>query len=204
MIFDLGGISLKKIITIFSILIIGITISDYMNLPSSFMRLKISNMNWDFYMGSLNVITVVVLYVITYKVLDQREIKKEKNKKEISALLIKNCYDQCNSYIKMLNKEMVEKSIVPKIDFNSTRPGIIINLQNAPFENENIIMDLVKDGQITKRQIESYLNVKQKFSEYVLMRIVFFDAPHFYEPLKEELSHLIDIEIKKMNQLIQE
>lgn len=204
MIFNLGVISLKKIITVSIILIILITILDYMNLPSSFLGLKISNMNWDFYMGSLNVITVVVLYVITYKVLDKREIKKEKNKNEISAILIKSCYEQCNFYIEILNKEIVENSIVPKIDFDSTNNTLIINLQNAPFENENIIMDLVIDGQITKEQIASYLNVKQKFSQYVTMRITFFGAPDIYEPLKEELSHLINIEIKKINHLIQE
>ena len=204
MIFDFGGISLKKTITISSILIIGITILDYMNLPSSFLGLKTSNMNWDFYMGSLNVIAVVVLYVITCNVLDQREIKKEKNKNEISAILMKNCYEECNYYIKMLNKEMVEKHIIPKIDFNSTNPTIMINIQNDPFKNEGIIMDLVKDGQITKQQITSYLNIKQKFSQYVTMRITFFDAPYIYEPLKEELSHLISIEIKKINYLIQE
>ena len=203
MIFDFGGISLKKTITISTILIIGLTILDYMNLPSSFLGLKISNMNWDFYMGSWNVIAVVVLYVITYKALDQREIKKEKNKNEISAILIKNCYEQCNFYIKMLSEEMVEKYIVPKIDFNSTNTTLITNAQNAPFENEAIIMDLVKDGQITKQQITSYLNIKQKFGQYVTMRITFFDSPYIYEPLKEELSHLISIEIKKINYLIQ-
>ena len=46
----------------------------------------------------------------------------------------------------------------------------------APFENENIIMDLVKDGQITKKQIEEYFNIKSMFSKYITMRITFFDS----------------------------
>lgn len=46
---------MKKIIILASILLIGITAIDYFNLPSTFLGLKISNMNWDFYMGILNV-----------------------------------------------------------------------------------------------------------------------------------------------------
>ena len=195
---------MKKTLTVSITVIILITILDYMNLPSSFLGLKVSNMNWDFYMGSLNVIAVVVLYVITYKVLDQREIKKEKNKSEIAATLLKDCYEQCNFYLKMLNEETVDRHIIPKIDFNSTAPSIINKLVNIPFDNENIIMDLAKDGQITKQQITSYFDVKQKFNNYVTMRITFFDAPDIYIPLKEELSEFINIEIKKINHLVQE
>ena len=128
------------------------------------------------------------MYVITYKLLDKRAVKKEKNKKDISILLIKDCYEECYSYIKMLNEVNVEKYIVPKIDFDSTNPKLIVNLQNAPFDNEDIIMDLVKDGQITRQQIEGYFNVKRKFRQYVNMRIITFDAPHIYMPLKERLD----------------
>lgn len=189
---------MKRTITLSITGIVLITLLDYMNLPSSFLGLKIYNMNWDFYMGILNVIVVVVLYVITYKVLDQREIKKEKNKNEVAVTLIQDCYKQCNFYLEMLNDEMVTKYIIPKIDFNSANPILISNIQNNPFGNENIIMDLAIDGQLTKQQIKSYFNVKEKFSTYVTMRITFFDAPHIYTPLKKELSNLITVETKKL------
>lgn len=192
---------MKKIITVSIMLILGITVLDYTNLPSSLMGLKMSNMNWDFYIGILNIVAVLVMYVITYKTLDQRAIKREKNKCEISVMLIKGCYKECQSYINFLNKETVEKYIVPKIDFNSTEHKITNNLQNAPFENENIIMDLVKDGQVSKNQIAGYFNVKQKFRQYVNIRITMYDAPHIYEPLQAELSHLIDVEVKKFSDL---
>lgn len=161
-------------------------------------------MNWDFYIGILNIIAVLVMYVITYKTLDKRAIKREKNKYEISIMLIKDCYKECHSYINFLNQETVEKYIVPKIDFDSAEHKIISNLQNAPFENESIIMDLVKDGQIAKSQIAGYFDVKKKFRQYVNMRITMFDGSHIYEPLRIELSHLIDSEIEKIDMLIQE
>ena len=192
---------MKKTIIISILLIVVITVLDYINMPT-LLGMNISNINWDFYMGFLNVLAIIAMYVITYKLLDKRAVKKEKNKKDISILLIKDCYEECYSYIKMLNEVNVEKYIVPKIDFDSTNPKLIVNLQNAPFDNEDIIMDLVKDGQITRQQIEGYFTVKRKFRQYVNMRIITFDAPHIYMPLKEELLKTLDIEKSKISNVI--
>ena len=189
---------MKKIIILASILLIGITAIDYFNLPSTFLGLKVSNMNWDFYIGILNVFSVVILYVITYISLDEREIKRDRNKNEIATLLIRKSYEQCSFYINnILTEDMIDNHILPKIDFNSTDSPIMMNLKKAPFENEAHLMDLVKDGQITKKKLEDYFNVKDKFSSYVFMRITFFDAPEKYSDLKIELLDLIKVEIEK-------
>lgn len=201
MVLKLEVIYLKKTIIISILLIVGITVFDYVNLPT-LLGMNISNINWDFYMSFLNVLAIIAMYIITYKLLDKRAIKKEKNKKDISILLIKDCYEECYSYIKMLNEENVEKYIRPKIDFNSTNSKQIVNLQNAPFDNESIIMDLVKDGQITHQQIEGYFNVKRKFRQYINMRIITFDAPHIYLPLKEELLKVLDNEKLKISNVV--
>ena len=185
---------MKKTITLLLFFVIGIIILDYANAPTM-VGLNMSNINWDFYMGTLNITSVFAVFIITFKLLNKKEIAREKNKKEISILLLENCYKECQNYIQFLNDEVVSKYIVPKIDFNSTDHTIIQNLQAIPFENENIIMDLVKDGQISKQQIEGYFNVKRKFGQYVNMRIIAFDGAHIYEPLKRELLVLLDDEL---------
>ncbi|WP_191375880.1 hypothetical protein [Thomasclavelia spiroformis] len=185
---------MKKTIIFFIIFIIGITILDYTNIPT-LLGLNVSNINWDFYMGMLNIISVSAIFIITFNLLNKKEILREKNKKEISILLLENCYKECQSYIQFLNNEVINQYIVPKIDFDSTDHTIIKKLQDAPFENENIIMDLVKDGQISMQQIEGYFNVKQKFGQYVNMRIITFDGPHIYEPLKRDLLGLLNKEL---------
>lgn len=155
----------------------------------------------SFHMGIFNIIVVIVLYVLTYKILDERNIEREKNKNEISVLLIKECYHECLEYVELIKQDIVEKYIVPKIDFNSTNyeKTIISNLQNSPFLNESIIMDLVKDGQINKRQIEGYFEIRKKYQQYILMRIIFFDAPHKYEQIKTDLCNTINNGIKKID-----
>ena len=179
------------------VLVFSLIIFDYINLPS-LLGLDMFNINWDFYMGISNIIVVIMLYVMTYKTLNERTIEREKNKKEISILLIKEFYQECIEYVELLNQETVEKYIVPKIDFNSTDNKIIYNLKDSPFANENIIMDLVKDGQITKQRIEKYFKIKGIFSKYVTMRITFFDKSDFYEPIKKQLAREINIEIKNL------
>lgn len=188
---------MKNNIVIYIILIISLIIFDYINLPS-LLGLNMFNINWDFCMGILNIVVVIMLYVITYKTLDKRTIEREKNKKEISILLINECYQECIKYVELLSQETVEKYIVPKIDFNSTDNKIICNLKDSPFANENIIIDLVNDGQITKQRIEKYFKIKGIFSQYITMRITFFDKSDFYEPLKNQLFREINIEIKNL------
>lgn len=190
----------KRYIIIFIILITGLIGLDYINLPAR-LGFEMQNINWDFCMGILNLIVVIALYVFTYKILDEKTMKREQNKNEISILLIKECYKECLEYEKILTKEMVDKYVVPKVDFNSTEyeGSITSNLQNSPFLNENIIMDLAKDGQLTKSQIEGYFKVKNAYRQYIAMRISLFDAPHLYEPLITKLHNAVNSELKKLD-----
>lgn len=197
---------MKKTFIISLLLIMGITILDYANVPAV-IGLNSSNINWDFYMGFLNVIVVISIFIITFKTLNKREIEineqeivREKNKYNVSLIFLKNCYEECTSYINLLNNnETVEKYIVPKVDFSSTDSKIVDNLQMAPFINENIIMDLVKDGQIEEDIVVEYLNIKRKYREYINFRITLFDSPQFYMQLKRELIALLDTEINKLS-----
>lgn len=190
----------KNIIILIALIVILLVI-DYINLPT-LLGFEMSNINWDFCMGIINAIVVIMLYLFTYKVIDERTVNRENNKIEISMLLIRICYLECLEYIKILNQETVEKYIVPKIDFDSTDNTLVCNLQNAPFQNESTILDLVKDGQITKNQIEGYFEIKAKFRQYVNMRIVFFESEQLYYSLKIDLCDTINNEVKKIDELI--
>lgn len=127
---------MKKTIAVFALLVLGVTVLDYMNIPS-LLGLYASNMNWGFYLGFLNAVVVLAVFAITYKVLTEREIKihnkellREENKLGISLLLLKGCNEKCKSYINLLSEETVNNHIVPKIDFNSESLKIVGNLKN--------------------------------------------------------------------------
>ncbi|MGM9929317.1 MAG: hypothetical protein ACI35P_15345 [Bacillus sp. (in: firmicutes)] len=185
----------KTNVIVFSIILAAVLVFlDYKNIPTV-CGFDMSYMNWDFLMGIFNGLVVIILYIITYITLDKRNVEREDNKKENVKLLFKMCYMDCIKYINMLDESTVKKYIVPKIDFNSTHNTIINNLQQAPFLNENIILDLVKDGQITKSQIEGYYEIREKYGQYVTMKIIAVDGPHIYKPLEIELNSLIEKEL---------
>ena len=179
-------ISKKVIILLFVLCIAGILI-DYTNFLTC-IGFNMSNINWDF----LNIATVIVLFVITYQLLNKKEIKREQNKHDISLLMLQNCYNECRGYLDLLDTETV-----PKVLGENGNENIIRNLQNAPFENESSFMDLVKDGQISKKQMELYLQVKAKYRQYVNVRITFHDIPAMYNPLQTELQYLLEETIQK-------
>ncbi|WP_313756286.1 hypothetical protein [Tissierella sp.] len=189
----------KDIVTVI-IIITSLVILDYLNI-FSILGFNMPNINFDFWIGVLNIIVIIILYKITYKKIDEKAIEREKNKYSISVLLLQEVYRECRTHMNLLNQETVEKYIVPKMDFNSTdfNNSIIGNLQSTPFLNENTIMDFVKDGQINKMQIEGYLKVKEKYRQYINMRIILFDRPDMYEPLKIDLDEVIEYETKQLD-----
>lgn len=99
--------------------------------------------------------------------------------------------------MEILTQEIIEEYITPKIDFNSTSNKIVSNLQESPFLNENVIMDLVKDGQISKERIYYYFKIKDKYRQYINIRIIVYDKPDAYNSLKKELNSLINGELVK-------
>lgn len=190
----------RKDIIIVIVTIAILIIFDYLNILS-LLDIKISNINIDFWLGILNIIIIIILYTITYKKIDEKVIERENNKYSIFVLLLQEVYRECRSHVELLNQEIVEKQIVHKLDFNSTdtKNSIIGNLQSTPFLSENTIMDFVKDGQITKIQLEGYFKVREKYRKYIYMRIAFYDASHIYEPLKTDLYKAIECEVKKLH-----
>ncbi len=60
-------------------------------------------------------------------------------------------------------------------------------------------MDLLKDGQISKKQIETYIIIKGKFRQYINVRITFYDKEKYYKIYERELQEMITMEIKNLN-----
>ena len=178
------------------LLSIILIILDYYNVFSA-LGFGIGNINWDFTGMVIANMIVVLLFVITYETLDRRSAEKENNKRLIAISLIKQSYEQCVWYTNPLSKEIVEKYIVPKMNFDggADENKVVMNLKNAPFENDGAILSLVYDGQISVETINGYFKIKQLFSQYITMRTTFFDAPDLYEPAITNLRNKIEQEL---------
>lgn len=191
----------RIILVVFLIASCCLMYTDYLNIPSA-LGFEINNINWNIWLTILTNTVVVILYFITYETLNRRSAEKESNKKAISEHLMQKNYEQCLWYLKALSDNVVENYIVPKMDFDGgpDENKVVINLRNAPFQNENIIMDLVNDGQVPLQLIQGYFKVKELFSRYVTIRTTFFDVPHLYNPIAEELCQVVKEETETISQ----
>lgn len=179
---------LKKVLVV----IIVLLLLDYIDLPTS-VGIDINRFNIDFSIAVLTSGIAVILFLQTYFTIDKVTKQKEENKQQIAVLLIN---DICREMEEVVNKVLIDKivndNILPKIDFNSySESSIITNLKNMPFENENNLYDLLRDGQLPKDMFLNYLQLKQHYKSYITMRIIYFDAPEIYETLKRRLEQEI-------------
>lgn len=187
--------TIPKIIIGFSILIIIFIFLDYINILSIF-NLKAENLNFDFLNILINSTMVIILYIITYFLIDKENIKKNNTQKDILDSLLIKTYKECLTYINILDYETISRYVVPKIDFNT--PGeseISKNIKNNTFSNHNDILELFKTGILPVEKFNSYIDIKNSYFTYITFVITFFDAPDKTIDLKNNLINKINEEI---------
>lgn len=127
--------------------------------------------------------------MITYHTLDKISKEKEKNKRKIAEILVIDIYTQIKFTLEsILTDDFVRNNIIPRIDFDAYgEHEIIINLKNDHFINESQLYNLIEDGQISQEDFLKYLKIKKDYCSYITIRIIAFDAPEIYKPMKEKL-----------------
>lgn len=62
---------------------------DYFNIASS-LGLQVKNININLFSAVLNAFVVIVLYIVTFIVVDKRQIKKDQNSELIAKILMQS------------------------------------------------------------------------------------------------------------------
>lgn len=131
----------------------------------------------------LNAAVVITIFVITFSVIDKRNLQKDDNARNTANILILSTYKRCKEILSVVNNgDYLEKFIVPKVDFNKSDldSQIIMNLKNGPFEAYVKILDLASAGAVDATSLSKYCRLMELYKSYVSMRITFFDI-HKYE-----------------------
>lgn len=187
--------SVKKYILSLIIVLLLTLVLDYINI-SNYLNVKIENFNFDLLSIVINSLIVIFLYLLTYKIIDKKNIVKSRNKSEVCRKLLLLTYYDCIDKINLFSKEEHLLMIVKKVDFNSTEDKLSKNLQVAPFDNKNIIIDFLKDGEIDVRCFEMYFEIEKLYKGFISTMITFFDHSEIYIPLKKALISKLKSEIK--------
>lgn len=168
--------SLKIIIPV-ALALIAYFILDYVNVPT-LIGLTPSNINVDMFGILFNSVIVLVLYVISFYYIENKQNEKYANAIDTVDALLKKTYQECLDNLNLLdNKEMIEEYIMPKVDGNKSfsENKVIHNLQTLPFSSFDAVIELAVNGYVEKEKLDNYLDIKKEYQYLVSVKITFFD-----------------------------
>lgn len=165
--------------------LIAYLILDYVNVPS-LIGLTPDNINIDMFGIFFNTAVVLILYVISFYYIENKQNEKDANARDTVDILLKKTYQECLSNLNFLdNKEMLEKYIIPKIDGDKldSENKVVNNLQILPFSSFDAVIDLAANGYVEKKKFDDYLDIKKEYKYLISVKITFFDL---VDPQTEE------------------
>lgn len=168
--------SLRIIIPV-ALALIAYFILDYVNVPT-LIGLTPSNINVDIFGILFNSSIVLVLYVVSFYYIENKQNEKDANARDTVDTLLEKTYQECLDNLKLLdNKAIVEEFIIPKVDGNKSdsENKVIHNLQTLPFSSFDALIDLAVNGYVEKDKLDEYLYIKKEYQYLVTTKIVFFD-----------------------------
>lgn len=151
--------------------------ADYFNLPSN-IGFDMPSLNWDFLGILIGNFVVLFLYIITYLLIDHRNIKRNENQVRNIKLILADAYTQCKNQIELFDKKEIVKSAAKKCNFNvlNFQDPVLTQIQEMPFELEQYILDSSNSGILSKAEFQAFLNIRKEYKSYISFKITFFDA----------------------------
>ena len=150
---------------------------DYVNFPS-FIGLLPKRINTAVFSVLFDAATVLILYVISFFYIENRQNEKDANARDVVGVLLKQAYQECLSNLTLLDdRKMIARYIIPKVDGDkpASENEVINNLQTLPFTSFDAIIDLATTGYVEKSQLDEYLYIKKEYQYLISAKITFFD-----------------------------
>ena len=181
---------------------------DYANLPS-LIGLMPNNINMDIFGVIFDTAIVLILYVISFYYIENKQNEKDANARDTVDVLLEKTYQECLSNLKFLdNREMIGKYIIPKIDGNKpdSENKVVNNLQTLPFSSFDAVIELAASGYVEKAKLNDYLDIKKEYQHLISVKITFFDLVN--PETEEQIAMYNDIQSRdsalksKLNKLL--
>ncbi len=177
-------------------MLLGIIVSlfflviDFFDVPT-LLGLDVSRFNFDALSLIVGNILVVVIFFITYFIIDSRDVKKDNNQKEVAYLLLKNTYEYCSILINSFYNDSYRESYVKTSGKdNSELESEINRIAELPFINSNMIFDFAASGVIDKDTFEEYIDIKNGFQDFIIMATSTFDSDNDYSEFLDVAKYM--------------
>lgn len=144
--------------------------------------------NWDIASIVIGNLVVIGLYLITFSLLDSRQIKMSKNQREVALLLMSKTYEQCKESVLLFERREVREKAVEKCDFDKVihEDKQLQYYLDFPFEFHEQIVAFASTGIISKKEFSDYLELREVFRKHISIRIMFFDREDLPNSTKKE------------------
>ena len=147
---------------------------DYFNVCSH-LGIKMEHFNLDLMGIAINTALAVALYSFTFEFVDKKNALKQQNKEQVAKLMLADVYQSCLLCLSVLEHiENGERGRFVDNLGNSIRidksDEVIDALIRDPFIYESSIIELFKDGTLSKEEYSAYTKNKNNFREYMFLK----------------------------------
>ena len=144
--------------------------------------------NWDIASIVIGNLVVIGLYLITFSLLDSRQIKMSKNQREVALLLMFKTYEQCKESVLLFERREVREKAVEKCDFDKVihEDKQLQYYLDFPFEFHEQIVEFASTGIISKKEFSDYLELREAFRKHINIRIMSFDREELPNATKRD------------------
>ena len=135
---------------------------------------------------------VFVIFIITYCLIDKRNIRLYDNKRKVAFMLLNDTYDKCVENINLLDNKYIRNNTALKV--NDKVPigeeKTILQIHNYPFLNDNLVAQFATDGILSAEIFSDYNKVKNAHWRYIYNALAFFDYYNEHEWVQASLKEL--------------
>lgn len=183
------------IVAVTVILLISYLIIDYFNIPTA-LGMDISRINVDLLGNVINAVIAIFVFVSGYCLIDRWNVKRVNNQKAIAESILHSIYKNCLLYVECLVQPQIVKALIEQTDFNKRYnilddPSPDMRYAQIPFTSESSLLSYFQNGILDKESFDTYQSIKQAFTNYVFVRVTFFDAPEKYGTMRSKAVQLL-------------
>ena len=178
------------LIVIFEVIFnVGVCIIDYFNIFSN-IGANAANINFDLISLVVGNSIVIVLFLITYLIVDAKTIQKDKNQLMTAYITLIGIYERCTDMVELFSNNDLRERAVKRCDGDKyiNEDKAHSHFLNYPFENESKIYDFAGAGILSKEIFTEFVKIKQLYQKYINVSIVFYDNYSMFKSVENEIS----------------
>lgn len=166
---------------IMGVVIAAILLLSIFDIPSK-IGLNCNDVNWGIQGTLIGAVITTGLFVLTYLLIQRRDLQRQRNKQEIAILLLKDTYTDCKKGLSLFEKTYYQiLASNPDEDTAKQIRSDADKFAQSSFQNETVIMDLCKDGVISSEQLRAYFMVKTFYLQHFTVSIAMPDNTKLHE-----------------------